>query len=142
MNLTMNNTLNHEVKNSLVPIKSEQSHHFVLDHFIIMWRHFFSLITNYILAGIFSYCVSFHATRSMVLMIFKFVVQLVSQDRFITDISSAADNVIFKNRAKTSSAAPAVWHVSPSGWNQFLAISSSLWTKIRPTWLDNDGHWL
>ena len=67
--------------------------------------------------------------------------------RWPNDNSSAADNAIFKNGAKSSSnVASAVWHVAPFCWNQMLLISSSsthsFWTKICSTCPDNDCHWL
>ena len=58
------------------------------------------------------------------------------------DISSEADNLIFKNRAQNIECSFGC--VAPSCWKQILPISSSsiLWTKIRSTWPDNDRHWL
>ena len=38
----------------------------------------------------------------------------IATPRWPNDISSASDNVIFKNRPQTSSVASAVWHVAPS----------------------------
>ena len=38
----------------------------------------------------------------------------IAASRWPDDVSSAADNAIFKNRTETSSVASAVWHIAPT----------------------------
>ena len=49
----------------------------------------------------------------------------IADPRWPNDISSVADNAIFKNRTQNIEVASAVWYEVPSCWNQMLPISSS-----------------